>query len=113
MAIGRRNAANARPCNIESAAYAPAGPIQFCVGAPSGVLTFHDGSFGEYDINASAIKTASEMHKNPTSSLSRLFSVGVRKRTKISSAFWGRLSVAAGAGAIAIPPGGTPKQHRI
>jgi len=40
------------------------------------------------------------MHKNPISSLSRLFSVGVRKRTEFSSAFWGRLSAAWGAALV-------------
>jgi hypothetical protein len=40
------------------------------------------------------------MHTNPISSLSRLFSVGVRKRTKFSSAFWGRLSAAWGAALV-------------
>src|SRR5882762_1591205 len=33
-----------------------------------------------------------------------------QKAHKVSSAFWGRLSVAAGAGASANPPGGTPEQ---
>jgi hypothetical protein len=42
------------------------------------------------------MRIASVMHKNPISSLNRLFPVGVSKRKKISSALWGRLSVAAG-----------------
>src|SRR5215467_867993 len=94
-----------------SEAYAPTGPIQSFVTPPSRgcALTLNDASLGEYESSASAIKTASEIHKKPTNSLSRLFWVGVRKRTKILLSFWGRLSVAAGAGAIAIPPGGTPK----
>src|SRR5580704_2346945 len=72
--------------------YAPTGPIQLRAGLPSGggALTLNAASFGEYDSSASAINTASVTHKNPISSLSRLFAVGVRKRTNLSSAFLGK-----------------------
>jgi hypothetical protein len=60
------------------------------------VATLNAASCGEYEMSASAINTASVIHKKPISSLSRLFSVGVRKRTDFSSAFWGRLSGATG-----------------
>src|SRR5579859_2237198 len=42
------------------------------------------------------MSSATVIHKNPISSLSRLFSVGVSNRTEFSSAFWGRLSVGTG-----------------
>src|SRR5712664_1907905 len=41
-----------------------------------------------------------------------LISSRSQKAHEISSAFWGRLSVAAGAGASLNPPGGTPKRGR-
>jgi len=44
--------------------------------------TLKDASAGQYVNNAAAIKSASVRHKNPTSSLSRLLPVGVRKRTR-------------------------------
>src|SRR5258708_558342 len=71
-----------------SALYAPTGPIQFSAGPPSsvGADTLNAASRGEYEISASAMSTASVTHKNPISSLSRLLSVGVRKRTELSSA---------------------------
>ncbi len=98
-AAGSRNAAKPKIWKSRSAPKAPAGPIQFRAGVPSrpGALTLNDASFGEYESNASAMSTASVIYKNPTSSLSRLFPVGVSKRKKLSSAIWGRLSVSAGA----------------
>src|ERR1700676_1725141 len=84
IAAGSRNAANPKIWKRKSALYAPAGPIQFRAGLLSGpgALTLNAASFGEYESNASAISTASVMHKKPISSLNRLFPVGVRKRTK-------------------------------
>src|SRR6516164_6490500 len=41
------------------------------------------------------------MHKNPISSFSRLFSVGVRKHTKFSSAFLGKAECREERGAVA------------
>src|SRR5229473_5150860 len=95
-----------------SAPYAPTGPIQFRPGPASetGADTFNAASRGEYEISASAISTASVMHKNPTSSLSRLFSVGVRRRTKFSSALGKAESCDGCVGASARPPGGTPNR---
>ncbi len=89
MAIGKQKRAEAKNLEQKIRAYAPAGPIQLRAGLLSGgcALTLNDASCGEYEINASAISTASVMHKNPISSLSRLFPVGVRKRTRFSSAF--------------------------
>src|SRR5882724_3041964 len=112
-AMGSKNAAKPNTWNSRSALCAPTGPIQLLTPPPSEGcrLTLNAASRGEYEISAAASKTATMMHKNPTSSLSRLFSVGVRKRTNLSSAFWGRLSVAAGAGAVAIPLGGTPERN--
>src|SRR6516225_3276291 len=106
---------------MASAEYAPAGPIQFPVAPPGGggAETFHDASRGEYENKDAAISSATVIHKNPINSLSRLFPVGVRKRTdRFSSAgpprwtgslrasmphpvaFWGRL-IAAGSLALA------------
>src|SRR5208282_2118640 len=89
MATGSMNAANPKIWNSASEEYAPTGPIQLRAGLPSGAgaATLNAESWGEYEISASAIKTASVIHKNPISSLSRLFSVGVSKRTEFSSAF--------------------------
>ena len=88
-AAGSKNAANPKIWNSRSAPYAPAGPIQLRAKLPSGTeaLTLNDASFGEYDSNASAISTASVMHKNPISSLKRLFPLGVNRRKRLSSAF--------------------------
>src|SRR5260370_12305656 len=98
IAAGSRNAANPKVWKRRSAPYAPAGPIHFRAGLPSdpAALTLSAASFGEYDSSASAMSTASVIHKNPISSLNRLFPFGVSKRKKISSALRGRLSVVAG-----------------
>ena len=98
-ATGSKNAANPNTWNSKSDAYAPTGPIQFRAGCSSaaGPLTLNAASLGEYEIKASPVRTANVMHRKPISSLSRLFSVGVRKRTEFSSAFWGRPSAAGGA----------------
>src|SRR5215469_4267332 len=106
-ATGSRNAAKPKTWNPRSEAYAPTGPIQLWVrwSSPFEALTLKAASLGEYEIKANPIRIAAIMHKKPISSLSRLFSVGVRKRTRVSSArppleampaeagFWGRLSV--------------------
>jgi len=75
IAAGKRNAANPKTWNSKSEAYAPTGPIQLFVTPPSRgcALTLNDASRGEYEISASATRTASEMHKKPTNSFSRLF----------------------------------------
>ena len=75
MAAGKRKAAKPKIWKSRSEAYAPTGPIQLLVTAPSDgcALTLNDASPELYESSASAIKTASEMHKNPTSSFSRLF----------------------------------------
>src|SRR6267142_1042766 len=95
MAIGNKNAPKPNTWNSRSELYAPTGPIQLRTAPPSEDcrLTLNAASRGEYEISAAASKTATMMHKKPTSSLSRLFSVGVNKRTNLSSAFGeGRVS---------------------
>src|ERR1700682_3035862 len=89
MAIGNKNAPNPNTWNIRSALYAPTGPIQLRTALPSETcrLTLKAASCGEYEMSAAATSTATMMPKNPTSSLSRLFSVGVKRRTNLSSAF--------------------------
>src|SRR5690348_3404295 len=84
IAMGRRNAAKPKTWNSRSEAYAPTGPIQLLITPPSDgcALTLNEASRGEYEIRAREINTPSEIHKNPTNSFSRLFSVGVRKRTR-------------------------------
>ncbi len=86
-AAGSRKAANPKTWKRPSAQYAPTGPIQFWVTALSGAETLNAASFGKYVSNASAISTASVIHKNPISSLKRLFPVGVRMRTKSPQLF--------------------------
>src|SRR5579883_3432348 len=86
-ATGSRNAANPNIWNNRSDVYAPTGPIQFRVrwSSPPVALTLNAASRGEYEISASPIKIAVTMHKNPVSSFRRLFSVGVKNRTILSS----------------------------
>ena len=89
IAAGSKNAANPNIWKKRSAPYAPTGPIQFFAAPPSGggALTLNAASFGLYVSSASAISSATVKHKNPTSSLSRLFPVGVRIRTKSPQLF--------------------------
>src|SRR6266849_2248218 len=49
--------------------------------------------------------------QKPNQLIEPLISSWSQKAHKFSSAFWGRLSVAAGAGAIALPLGGTTKRE--
>src|ERR1700674_466754 len=63
---------------------APTGPIQFRAGPDDGgaAETLNEASCGEYESRLSASRIARLSPTNPTSSLMRLFSVGVRMRTK-------------------------------
>lgn len=60
---------------------APTGPIQLLIGPAIGAATLNDGSCGEYESKLSARMNAKLSPTKPTSSFSRLFSVGERIRT--------------------------------
>ena len=59
---------------------APTGPIQLCAGCEAGgeAAVFHEGSSGEYEISERTRRVAETSARNPISSLSRRFGVGVK-----------------------------------